>query len=146
MMAKLSIITINLNNKEGLEQTIKSVHSQTHLDIEHLIIDGGSTDGSLDIINKYADKLYYWVSESDKGIYDAINKGIDKATGEWLSIMNSGDIFCDNTTVEDVFKEWNEIKNEKAEFLYSDMCCIDKKTGEKYYNSASSEFAKVYGI
>ena len=83
MMPKLSVITINYNNKSGLEKTIQSLFSQTFNDFEYIVIDGGSSDGSIDIINKYSNKITYWVSEKDKGIYDALNKGISKSTGEY---------------------------------------------------------------
>ena len=88
-----TIITVNYNNKNGLETTIKSVLSQTCKDYEYIIIDGGSTDGSVDVIRKYADHIAYWVSEPDNGIYHAMNKGIAKAKGEYLNFMNSGDCF-----------------------------------------------------
>lgn len=90
-MPKLSIITINLNNAEGLEKTISSVINQTYRDFEYIVIDGGSTDGSVDVIKKYADTLTYWVSEPDTGIYNAMNKGIRKASGEYCQFLNSGD-------------------------------------------------------
>lgn len=90
---KYSIITINYNNRDGLERTIQSVINQTCQDFEYIIIDGGSTDGSVDVIKKYADRIDYWVSEPDKGIYNAMNKGILQAHGEYLNFMNSGDCF-----------------------------------------------------
>ena len=73
---KYSIITINYNNKDGLEMTINSVLGQTFRDFEYIIIDGGSTDGSIDVIKKYKSRIDYWVSEPDKGVYNAMNKGI----------------------------------------------------------------------
>ncbi|HEY6142819.1 MAG TPA: glycosyltransferase family 2 protein [Flavobacterium sp.] len=91
-MLKISIITINYNDAIGLEKTMLSVLNQTNLDFEYIVIDGNSTDGSKEIIQKYQDKLTYWVSESDSGIYNAMNKGINVATGEYLLFMNSGDV------------------------------------------------------
>lgn len=88
---KLSIITVNLNNATGLRKTIESVVNQTFTDYEYLIIDGGSTDGSVEIIKEYAHKITYWVSEPDKGIYYAMNKGILQAKGDLIGIINSGD-------------------------------------------------------
>lgn len=88
---KLTIITINLNNAHGLERTIKSVIDQTFTDFEYLVIDGGSTDGSVDVIRKYAEKITWWISEPDNGIYNAMNKGILRARGEYLQFLNSGD-------------------------------------------------------
>ena len=93
---KYSIITINYNNRDGLEKTILSVINQTCQDFEYIIIDGGSTDGSVDVIKKYAYRIDYWVSEPDKGIYNAMNKGILQAHGEYLNFMNSGDCFYNN--------------------------------------------------
>lgn len=96
----ISIITINYNNCSGLEKTIHSVVSQLSDNYEYIIIDGGSTDGSVDIIKKYAHKIDYWVSERDKGIYHAMNKGIDKATGDYCLFLNSGDILHDAGVLE----------------------------------------------
>lgn len=99
---RYSIITINYNNKEGLESTIQSVLGQTCPDYEYIVIDGGSTDGSVDVIKKYADRIDYWVSESDGGRYPAMNKGIKQAKGEYLNFMNSGDTFYSSTVLEDI--------------------------------------------
>jgi len=101
---KLSIITINRNNAEGLRKTIESVVSQTFTDYEYIIIDGASTDGSVGVIKQYADKITYWVSEPDKGIYNAMNKGIKVATGEYLQFLNSGDWLYSNIILDAVFK------------------------------------------
>jgi glycosyltransferase involved in cell wall biosynthesis len=100
-MPKLSIITVNLNNREGLERTIQSVVSQTFSDFEYIIIDGGSTDGSVEVIREYADRIDYWVSEPDKGIYNAMNKGIKLAKGEYLLFLNSGDWLADENVIGD---------------------------------------------
>ncbi len=99
---KYSIITINYNNKDGLRKTIESVINQTCNDFEYIIIDGGSTDGSVDVIKEYADKIDYWVSEPDKGIYNAMNKGVKVAKGEYLNFMNSGDCFYNDNILCDV--------------------------------------------
>ncbi len=100
---KLSIITINLNNKDGLQKTIESVVNQTFKDYEYIVIDGASTDGSVDVIEQYADKITYWVSESDKGIYNAMNKGILQAKGEYCLFLNSGDYLLENKVLADFF-------------------------------------------
>lgn len=94
----ISIITVSFNNKAGLEQTVKSVMSQTYKPyIEYIIIDGGSTDGSRDVLGQYSDSITYWVSEPDNGIYAAMNKGIAVAKGEYCLFLNSGDTFyCDD--------------------------------------------------
>jgi len=99
----LSIITVNLNNKAGLLETIESVVTQNFVDYEYIVIDGGSIDGSLEVINKFSKQIAYWISEPDNGIYHAMNKGIAKAKGEWIIFMNSGDIFINNEVVKKVF-------------------------------------------
>lgn len=99
----LSIITINYNNAEGLERTIKSVQEQTYPDIEHIIIDGGSKDGAVEIIKKYESKIAYWVSEPDNGIYNAMNKGVVQAHGDYCLFLNSGDILYDKKAVERLY-------------------------------------------
>ena len=101
---KLSVITVNFNNKEGLEKTIISVIGQLYKDYEFIVIDGGSTDESVDIIKKYKDSITYWVSEKDKGTYHAMNKGIEVATGEYCYFLNSGDYLVDEHVFENVFK------------------------------------------
>ncbi|MDR0305154.1 MAG: glycosyltransferase [Chitinispirillales bacterium] len=106
MIPKLSIITVNLNNKNGLIDTAKSVVAQTWTDYEWIIIDGGSTDGSVEVIKEYADKtdkLVYWCSEPDGGIYQGMNKGIEKASGEYCWFLNSGDYAYKNTTLAEIF-------------------------------------------
>ena len=99
---KLSIITINLNNKAGLQKTIDSVITQTCKDFEWIIIDGGSTDGSRELIEKYADNVSYWISEPDRGIYNAMNKGIRLSHGEYLYFLNSGDSFFDKNVLSNI--------------------------------------------
>ena len=102
---KLSIITINFNNLDGLKRTYESVVFQTWTDYEWIVIDGGSTDGSREFIEAHKDKFAYWCSEPDKGVYNAMNKGIVKANGEYLNFMNSGDSFYDEHTLKNVFSQ-----------------------------------------
>jgi glycosyltransferase involved in cell wall biosynthesis len=92
---KLTIITINYNNKEGLVKTFDSVRVQTWKDFEFIVIDGGSTDGCKELIEQNH-QINYWVSEKDSGVYNAMNKGIRKATGDYVIFMNSGDFFMMN--------------------------------------------------
>ena len=99
---KLSIITINYNNAAGLRKTIESVVNQTHANFEYIVIDGASTDESVNIIEEYAHKIDYWVSEPDTGIYNAMNKGIRMATGDYIHFLNSGDWLVDENVVKDV--------------------------------------------
>jgi glycosyltransferase involved in cell wall biosynthesis len=92
-----SIITINLNNVEGLRKTVLSVVSQNFNDFEYIVIDGGSIDGSVEIIKKFSDKIDHWLSEQDNGVYHAMNKGIRKAKGEYILFLNSGDTLVDDS-------------------------------------------------
>lgn len=96
---KLTIITISLNNREGLRRTIESVVNQTCQDFEYIVIDGSSTDGSVEVIQEYP-RIDYWISEPDTGIYNAMNKGIAKTTGEYCLFLNSGDTLFNVTTIE----------------------------------------------
>lgn len=101
---KYSVITINYNNNIGLSHTIKSVVSQSYRDFEYIIIDGGSTDGSVDTIKENAKQIDYWISEKDRGIYHAMNKGVANAHGEYCLFLNSGDSFYDNNVLEIITK------------------------------------------
>lgn len=120
----LSIITINYNNRLGLQKTIDSVICQTFTDYEWIVIDGGSTDGSRELIEQYADHFAYWCSEPDKGIYNAMNKGIAHAKGEWLQFLNSGDWLYEDTTLEKVFsKEYEaDVVYGDTKIVYMDTC------------------------
>ena len=100
---KLSIITVNYNDANGLERTIKSVISQTFHDYEFIIIDGGSTDGSVDVIKKYENHIDCWVSERDGGIYPGMNKGLRQAKGEYVNFMNGGDSYHSPDVLDKIF-------------------------------------------
>lgn len=120
---KLSIITVNLNNAIGLRKTIESVVSQTFTDFEYIIIDGGSTDESVEVIKQHLDKITYWVSEPDKGIYNAMNKGIKVAKGEYLQFLNSGDYLINSEGLINIF-----VKNRfRAEILYGNVIAYDNE-------------------
>ena len=132
---KLSIITINYNNAEGLKKTLASVASQTYANIEHIIVDGASTDGSVDVIKEYENQLnithstihLLWTSEPDNGIYNAMNRGIRKATGEYVQILNSGDLLAAPDVTERMMAALNELTNEgvnelrEVPILYGNM-------------------------
>lgn len=119
----IDIITVNKNNKDGLEQTIKSVANQTYFDVvNHIIIDGNSTDGSQEIIEQYKDKLFYYVSESDTGIYNAMNKGIRASVSPYLLFLNSGDYLSENNVLERVFPYLDG-----TDFLYGNEWKVNDK-------------------
>ena len=99
---KFSIVTINYNDVDGLNHTIESVIAQSYNDYEYIVIDGGSTDGSLDIIKNYSESIAFWISEKDRGIYHAMNKGVEHAHGDYCIFMNSGDRFFANSVLEQV--------------------------------------------
>lgn len=113
---KLSIITINYNNLDGLRKTVDSIVAQSFSDFEWIVIDGASTDGSRELIEQYADRMAYRVSEPDTGIYNAMNKGIAQAHGDWLLFLNSGDWLYSKDTLQEVFN--HEITT--ADVMYGD--------------------------
>lgn len=102
-MNKISIITVNRNNAEGLENTIKSVIEQTYSNYEFIIIDGDSTDNSIEVIKRYSSKISFWVSEKDTGIFNAMNKGIARATGDYCYFLNSADRFASKNVLTKIF-------------------------------------------
>ena len=130
----VTIITVVRNSVSLLEETILSVINQTYKNIEYIIIDGGSNDGTIDIIKKYKDKIRLWISEPDKGIYDAMNKGLDLANGEWINFMNAGDKFFNNSIIELIFKtdhyDQYELIYGDCEYVYANIAdfSIHKKT------------------
>ena len=99
---KVSIVTACLNSDETVEGTVKSVLSQDYKNIEYIIVDGGSTDGTLDILKKYRDRIHKYISEPDNGVYDAMNKGIKLATGDVVGFLNSDDFYADNYVIEKI--------------------------------------------
>ncbi len=129
-MIKITIITINYNDKVGLKNTIESVINQTYKEFEFIVIDGASTDGSKEIIEQNSSKINYWVSEKDSGVFNAMNKGIKAATGEFVLFMNGGDCFEKNTILEEVFP-----------YLNSDY---DIYYGNNYKVSSNSKRLKTY--
>jgi len=125
-MLKVSIITIAYNSAETIEDTIVSVVNQDYQNIEYIIIDGGSKDETLNIVNKYKDKTATIISEPDKGIYDAMNKGIANATGDIVGILNSDDIYADNQVISDIV---TQIGNHDA--VYADLVYVDREQTDK---------------
>ncbi len=119
----ISIITVVYNNVDFVEETIKSVFSQNYPSIEYIVIDGGSTDGTLSVINENRDKISVFLSEPDKGIFDALNKGIRLATGGVIAILHSDDVFYDEHVVSSMIARMSEMN---AEFCFSDLVIVDK--------------------
>jgi glycosyltransferase involved in cell wall biosynthesis len=112
---KITVITVTFNSSSSLESTIESVINQDYPDIEYILIDGGSTDGTIDLIKKYQSKINHWVSERDDGIYYAMNKGIFLASGQFINFMNSGDSFYTNDVVSHIFSQGQD-----ADIIYGD--------------------------
>jgi glycosyltransferase involved in cell wall biosynthesis len=131
-MPLLSIITINYNNAAGLQKTINSVIDQTFRDFEFIVIDGHSADNSLEVI-KQQPRINYWVSEKDKGIYDAQNKGIQKATGDYLLFLNSGDVLVNRIVLEKVSHFLGSCKS----FYYGDL--VLERNGKQEKHLAPNE-------
>lgn len=131
---KISIITVCFNSVKTIEQTILSVVNQTYQNIEYIIIDGGSEDGTVDIIRRYQEKISYWVSEPDKGIYDAMNKGIDIAEGDYIYFLGSDDILFNVKVVEKVF---SQIKKNQTDIYCGKVMLID------YELNLKKEFGKL---
>ncbi|MGG9972097.1 glycosyltransferase family 2 protein [Ferruginibacter sp. SUN002] len=137
----LSIITINYNNIDGLMKTVQSVFAQSFKNFEYIIIDGGSTDGSKEYIETIKEKLSYWVSEKDNGVYNAINKGIQKATGEYLMFMNGGDCLHDSTVLGDIFEKTSI----SEDVIYGDTLYLTAD-GTTVYKSCDEELSFEYLI
>jgi glycosyltransferase involved in cell wall biosynthesis len=135
---RFSIITINYNDKLGLQKTIESVINQTYTGIEFIVVDGDSSDGSKEVIEEYSTNVTQWVSEKDNGIYHAMNKGIKMATGDYLLFLNSGDILIDNEVVKTVS---NEMKDNK-DLYYGDIHFKrkDKTTKETFPQKLTFDF------
>lgn len=127
-MNRISVITINYNNVNGLKRTIDSVLAQTAQDFEYIIVDGGSKDGSKELIEKYDADISSWVSEKDMGIYDAMNKGIAMSHGEYLLFLNSGDCFIDCEVLDKVN---SFIHDNDCDFISGSMIYEDESLGIK---------------
>ena len=140
MSNKISVITVVFNDVANIRTTIESFFSQTWEDKEYIVIDGGSTDGTVDIIKEYADKLAYWCSEKDNGIYDAMNKGIVHATGDWINILNSGDYYASNDALNKVITLALDINS--TDILYANS--IEQlPNGDKIYVEANNVIDKL---
>jgi len=127
----ITVITVVYNGEEYIERTIKSVINQTYPNVEYIIIDGGSTDGTVDIIKKYDGFIDYWISEPDNGIYDAMNKGVVLSSGSWINFMNVGDMFHNLNVIEAI-----RLNDSNYDIVYGSIMVFDEKTGIRFENAA----------
>ena len=133
---KVSIITVVWNNKETIKDAIDSVLNQTYKDIEYIIVDGASTDGTIDIVNSYKDKISKFISEKDNGLYDAMNKGIQLSNGDIIGMLNSDDFYIDEFVIENVIKEFEakDVDSVYADLVYVNPGNLDKVV--RFYDSS----------
>lgn len=143
---KVSIITVAYNSVNTIRDTFESIKSQNYNDIEYIVVDGFSTDGTLDIIEEYSDVITKSISESDKGIYDAMNKGVKMATGEIVGILNSDDFYFDCNVISNIVKVF---KSNNVDSVYSDIIYVDPNNTSKvdrYWKSCKYDRKKfLYG-
>ncbi|WP_421716488.1 glycosyltransferase family 2 protein [Arcobacter arenosus] len=140
---KVSIITSVWNNEKTIEDAIKSVLSQNYRDIEYILVDGASSDGTVEVIKKYEDKISTFVSEKDKGIYDGLNKGVELATGDIIGFLHSDDIYADEHIISEVV---GQFKNTNTDSIYGDLVYVDKVDTSKifrYWKSGNYSFKKL---
>lgn len=144
---KVSIITVCYNSISHIEDAINSVHEQVYQDIEHIVIDGNSDDGTQDVLERNNDKLAYWLSEKDAGIYDAMNKGITKATGEIIGILNSDDFYFDENVISEVVEVF---RDNEVDAVFGDLIFVDPENLSRTVRTYSSrkwhpeKFARGY--
>jgi len=144
---RVSIITVTLNSARTLEDTIVSVMNQSYDNIEHIIVDGGSTDDTLAIVEKYKKQISHFITEPDKGIYDAMNKGINLATGDLIGTLNSDDIYADTTVISDAVKKFSEID---TDIIFADLWYVKyndiNKIVRRFRSSQFNPSLLPYGI
>ena len=134
-MTKISIITVVYNNSKTIGWAIESILAQDYPNIEHIIIDGASTDGTLDIIKSYSDRIAKFISEPDKGIYDAMNKGLKLATGDIIGILNSDDFYASNTAISDIVREFD---TKKVDLVFGDLVFVKPEDLNKIVRTYST--------
>jgi len=137
---KISIITVSYNSYGTIADTINSVLAQTYPDIEYIVIDGASSDRTKDIVTSFGQRISRFISEPDKGLYDAINKGIRLATGDIIGILNSDDFFCNNTVIEKVVESFRE---NEIDAVFGDVQFVDTVTTSKVVRYYSSKHFKT---
>lgn len=129
---KVSVITISYNAAETIEETIQSVINQDHPDIEYIVIDGGSKDTTLDIVEKYKSQIDTLVSEPDKGVYDAMNKGIANATGDIVAILNADDVYASHQVISDAV---SIIESQQCDAVYGDLQYVNRDNPDKIFRN-----------
>lgn len=127
-MQKVSIITVCYNSELTIRDAIESVLNQSYKNIEYIIIDGGSSDTTIDIVKSYGEKIHKFISEKDKGIYDAMNKGIEHATGDIIGLLNSDDFYIDNDVIKKIVYVFND---KKTDSVYADLLYVGKNNVNK---------------
>ena len=142
---KISVITICFNSESTIEKTIQSVLKQNYKNFEYIIIDGGSTDNTINIINKYKSKISKFISEKDRGIYDAINKGINLANGEIISILHSDDRFFDDEVLNNIIKSFKE-ENTIDCVIGNTLIVKSNKILRKYSSKNFKNWMMYFGI
>jgi glycosyltransferase involved in cell wall biosynthesis len=125
---KISVITAVLNGAQTLENTIESIHQQNHKDIEHIVVDGGSTDGTVEIAARHSDKIACFIPGPDHGIYDGMNKGIERATGDVIGFLNSDDYYSDNSVVDQINRVFQD---QTVDACYADLLYVDGQNTDK---------------
>lgn len=143
MTSKISIITVCFNSAETIRATIESVVTQSYPDIEYIIVDGASTDGTLDIIEEYYHDIDCVISEPDKGIYDAMNKGICAASGDVIGILNSDDIYSDCDVIREVAEQF---ETSSVDSVYADLVMVRRDNADKilrYYSSENFRISRI---
>ncbi|MEK6659136.1 MAG: glycosyltransferase family 2 protein [Campylobacterota bacterium] len=134
---KISIITVVRNNKKTIKDAVESVLGQTHKDIEYIIIDGASTDGTVEVVKSYGNKISKFVSEPDNGLYDAMNKGIAFASGDVVGILNSDDFYIDNGVIERIVKEFEK---SQVDSVFADLVYVRSENLDKIVRHYDSSY------
>ena len=137
---KISLITVVYNNEDSVEDAINSVLSQNYDDIEFIVVDGKSKDGTLDIIDSYSDRINKFISEKDRSNYDAYNKGLKLATGDVIGFLNSDDLYNDNNVISLVMNHFK--KNKNLDMIYGDIQYVKKDNVDKVIRKWKSK--KMY--
>jgi glycosyltransferase involved in cell wall biosynthesis len=130
----ITVITVVYNAAAALRRTAQSVAASTYRNIEYIVVDGGSKDDTVDVIHEFADTINCWISEPDKGIYDAMNKGISLAQGKWLLFLNAGDTFVNNAVLAEVSKFCVVPENQNADLLFGDVLMVHNNGREETRN------------